>query len=66
MRLGPAGRFQGTPVRGGAPVRVGRGGVGPGRQQPTDEIVPLAVHRDVEDGGLSVERSAVDGGAVVE
>ena len=66
VRLGPAGRFEGTPVRGGAAVRVGRGRVGPGRQQPAHEIVPLAVHGDVEGGGLPVERPAVDRRAVVE
>jgi len=37
MRLGPAGRFQGTPVRGGAAVRVGRCRVGPGRQEARDD-----------------------------
>ena len=55
-RRGPAGRLERAPVRGGAPVGVGRGRVGPRRQQPAYEVVPLSVHGYVKGGGLPVER----------
>ena len=66
MHLDTAGGFQGTPVGGSAAVRVGRGWVGSRSEEPPHEIVPLAVHRDMESGGLSIECSAVDRRAVFE